>query len=77
MLSAITRSANAKMFENTMQVSSRKCQGFGLQCVFMKEKGCNDKSLVFPPPVYNCKHLHLCIVALTNKVIYDDVISPP
>ena len=42
---------------------------------FIKEKGCNYKILVFHSSIYNCKHVHIGIVALTNRVIYDGVIG--
>ena len=35
---------------------------------------CKEMSLVFPPLIYNCKQLHMCIIVLTNKVIYGNVI---
>ena len=36
---------------------------------------CNDKSSVFIQPVYNCEPVHMCIVVLTNKVIYVTVVG--
>ena len=38
---------------------------------FIKERGSNDNSLVFPLPIYKHKHVHICIVALTKKVTYE------
>ena len=42
---------------------------------FVKGRGCNNKSSVLPPPEYNCKHVHMCIVVLTYDVLYTNVIS--
>ena len=41
----------------------------------LKGKGCNYMGLVFPPLICNYKYVHMSIIGLTNKVIYDDVIS--
>ena len=35
----------------------------------------NDKSSVFSRRQYNCMHVHMCIIILNNKVIYDNEIS--
>ena len=42
---------------------------------FLKGRECNDKALVFPPLIYNCEHVHICIFVLTIKVIYANIIS--
>ena len=36
---------------------------------FVKGRGCNDKSLVFPPLAYNWEHVCINIVMVTNKVM--------
>ena len=68
-------SRNAKILENIMHFSSRKCYGLIQQCVFVKGRGCNDKEFSDQPLWYNCKRVHMCITAMMNSVIYNDVIS--
>ena len=43
--------------------------------IMLNINNCNDKSLVFPPPVYNSKHVYMYIVVWTNKIIYANVTS--
>ena len=42
---------------------------------FQKGRRCNDKSLVFLQLANNCKHVHMDIAMLTDKVIYAKRIS--
>ena len=59
--------------QKTIHASRRKHPGFGSQFVlFVKGRGCIDKESGVPPPAYNCKHVHMYIVMLTNKVKYAD-----
>ena len=66
--------ANTKIFVNPIYASHRKCLGFGWQCIFVKGRGCNDKSLHrtgVTPSISNIKHVHMCIILMTNRVMQD------
>ena len=32
--------------------------------------------LMFPPLIYNIKHVHMCIVLMNNRVMYDNENKP-
>ena len=62
------------MVENIIYVSDRKCQGFSQQCVFVKERGCNNKDLHctgVSSLIYSIKHVYMFIVLMTNRFMYD------
>ena len=40
----------------------------------IKDGAC-DKSFCSPQPIYNYKHVHIFLIAVATKVIYDDVIN--